>query len=344
MILGVAFAVGCKHKPNRETGNIEVDYGKLVEDGGTVMNIPYGDETPITFMYPNYFTRSSDEEDPFVAKGPDDNSVLMYVQSELSEGRGYNDIAAYTDEQAKDWMTTIQLGLVSSQGVEKLDIDDFRFEKLDDHLYLYLDATATYSTGLMQKNTIVDYVLPEGTMYTVNAFAPLSAVTKYGPLFSSVKYKGVDADKPFGENEEETPEYLEFNNGHISFKYKNAFTASETNGAILSMVPEKLAMLAGSSGALEEGRTYEQLAALEGGELADYLASATALPVSELEYANASEENGVLRLEARYSGDTASGQKLYCVVVRFVEKSGDMYTLFSYMNEPEPIKDISYTA
>lgn len=340
-IMCAAFAVGCLPNPEgsgRETGDIDVNYGKLVEDGGTVMNVEYSDDTPITFMYPNYFTRSSDEDDSFVAKGPDDYSVLMFKESELSEGRSYDTIAAYSDEEAQDWMTTIQLGLVSSQHVKDKKLESYKFSKLDDHLYLLIDLVVTYETGLVQRNTLVNCILPEGTMYSIQAYAPESAVTKYGPLFSEVEYNGSALDEALS-----TANYKQFENDHISFAFNDAFNFTETNGVILSMVPDKYAMLAGGEDELGADTTYDSLKALSEEELLNYLCSLTSLPATESTLVRSAEENGVLRLEAQYSNEGATGQKLYCVVTRFVKQDGSCYTLFAYMNEPAPIKDIVYT-
>ena len=346
LILAAAFIVcalalaGCKTKPRRDTGNIEVDYGKLVADGGTIENVMYRDETPITFLYPNYFKRSSDEEDSFVAKGPDDNSVLMFEDSELSEARSYETIAAYSDEEAKAWLTEIQLGLVSSQGVASTDIKQYSFLKLEDHLYLLLDADVTYSTGLVQRNTIVDYILPEGRMYTVHAFAPVSAFNKYGPLFSEVMYNGVPADEalPTGADAEG---YKTFDNGSVTFLYKEIFDLQQSGDSAISFVPDSYAMLTYDRSTLKAGYTYEQLAAMPNGELLSYLSSFTALTGAEAELIKCTEEDGHLKLETVYTS-SVSDVKLYCSVTQFVFKDGTTETVFAYMNEPEAVKNVSY--
>ena len=342
MVLGVCLAAGCSRKPRRDTGNIDVDYGKLVEDGGTITNIKYEDDTPITFMYPNYFSRSSDEEDAFVAKGPDDHCVLMYTEGELTETRSYDMIAAYTDEEAKSWMNGIQLGLVTSQGVENIAVDDYKFIKMDDHLCLVYDVTVTYNTGLIQKNTLVNYMLPEGKIYTINAFAPISAVNKYGPLFSDVRYNGLALDEALPVDDGSV-HYADFSNETISFKYNDVYSLSEQNGTALSMVPERFGMLGYQPGTLSSAHNYEELAQMPNGELLTYLASLTGITPDEAEYVDCTEEDGHLRLETRYSSDV-NGTTVYVVVTQFVFEDGSTRTLFAYMDTPEPVKDIALIA
>lgn len=336
MLVCVFCAAGCK-KDRRDTGNIDVDYGENVE------YLQYSDETPVTFMYQSFFTRSSDEEDPFVAKGPDDNSVLMYTEGELTEARSYEAIAAYSDDEAQKWMTEIQLGLVASQGVTSTEIREYLFIKTEDHLYLFLDADVTYSTGLVQRNTLADYVVPEGTIYTVQSFAPISAFNKYGALFKDLKFMGFGPEEALPADDEEGS-YASFDNGTLSFLYRSAFNATEAQGMIFSMVPESYGMLAGAEAPLKEGETREQLASMPRGELLTYLASLSGVAAGEADYVEATEENGVLRLEAHYTNTEAFGEPLYCVVVRFVKQDGTGYTLFAYMNEEAPIKDVSYSA
>lgn len=336
-IAGVIFTVGCLPNPKgsgRDTGNIEVDYGDSVKQA------EYRDDTPITFNYPDYFTRSSDEEDSFVAKGPDDNSVLMYEATELSEARPYETVAGYTDEAAQAWMTEIQLGLVASQGVVSKEIKDYSFKKLDDHLYILLDTDVTYSTGLIQRNTIVDYILPDGRMYTVHAFAPVSAVNKYGPLFSDVKYNGYPADEALP-SDADAEGYKRFDNGSVSFLYKEVFELQQGENAAMSFVPEYYGMLTYQRDTLKAGYTYEQLAAMPNGELLSYLASFTALTPTEAELVSAVEEDGRLKLETKYTC-AVSQTTLYCIVTQFVLKDGTTETVFAYMNEPEAVKSVSY--
>lgn len=336
MVLGACFAVGCKRQPRRDTGNIDVDYGKRLEDGGTIIDLKYEDDTPITFMYPSYFTRSSDEGDTFVAKGPDDNSVLMYEVGELSEARSYETIAAYTDAEAQDWMLKIQLGLVESQGVDSIELDDYRFLKLEDHLCLIVEATATYSTGLIQKNSLMNCILPDGTMYTLHAFAPMSAITKYGPLFYDVKYRGQDVTGALPVDDNGVV-YADFDNGTIAFKYNDKFSITEESGVLFSMAPEHFGMLAYQPGELT-GHTYDELKAMPNGELLQYLASLSAVAAGDADYVDSTEEDGHLRLEAHYTSDGTT--KLNVVVTQFVFEDGSTRTLFAYMDEPEPVKDI----
>lgn len=338
MILSAALAVGCSKKPRRETGNIEVDYGRLIEDGGTIMYVKYDDGTPLTFMYPNYFSRSSDEEDTFVAKGPDDNSVLMYEVGELSESRSYETIAGYSDADAQDWMLTIQLGLVKSQGVQSIELDDYRFHKLDDHLCLIVDATATYNTGLIQKNTLLNYVLPDGKIYTLHAFSPISAVNKYGPLFKDVKFGGAEVDEPV------SPEaggvtYLDYDTGNITFSYSDYYNIIANGDKGYSLVTDRAAMLAFEPSKLLNGHTYDELKGMSEEELLEYMAGLTAITPDEAEKTECVEEDGHLRLEAQYSSESARGT-IYVVAVQYVFPDETTQNFFAYSNEPVPAKNI----
>ena len=337
LIVSAAVLAGCYHRPVREVGDIDVDYGMLVKDGGTIMNVKYEDDTPVSFMYPNYFTRSSDPEDAFVAKGPDDNSVLMYKLSDLSESRSYDMIAAYSDEEAKNWVEGIQLGLVESQGVQSITVNDFEFKKLADHIVIKYDGVAVYNTGLRQHNSIIDFILPSGKLYTVTSFAPESAVEKYGPLFSDMQFNGQALDAELGDDGR-----AEFDNGTIAFSHSDAFSITDENGTLIAMAPEKFALLGGAAGTLKDGRTYDELLAMSEEDLLRYLSSLTGLEVTEADKASVTEENGRLRLEAKYRNSAATAAELYCVVTQFVEKDGSTYLLFAYMNEPEPISDIRY--
>ncbi len=338
MLLSALAFVGCGKKPRRETGNVEVDYGRLIEDGGTIKYVKYEDDAPLTFLYPNYFTRTSDEEDPFVAKGPDDNSVIMYEATKLGETRTYEQVAAYTDADAQDWMLTVQLGLVESQGVKDIELDDYRFIKMDDHLVLSVDATATYSTGLVQKNTLLNYILPDGSLYTLHAFAPISAVRKYGPLFKEVQFKGAEVDEPVPVDED-TVSYLDYDTGVITFKYSDIYSITANEGKGFSLVPDHYAMLAFEPSKLLEGRTYDDLKELPRGELADYMAGLTAMPASEADYLENVEEDGHLRLEAHYVSNNPN-VTLYVVAVQFVFPDGTTQNFFAYSDRPLPAKDV----
>ena len=105
----------------------------------------------------------------------------------LIPSRSYAEIAAYSEEEARNYLE-IALGMVSSQGAE-YTIDDFKLEKYDDHVYLYMEVTAEYEkTGEIQKMWIAKYVVENERVYTLHAFVPASCVMKYGPVFKNVEF------------------------------------------------------------------------------------------------------------------------------------------------------------
>ena len=190
--LGLLCLAGCKKDKYVPEGPTDVDYGE-------VKYVHYEDGTAVSFDYLNCFVRSSDVEDSFVANTSDDKGVLSYEffdsfrdYESTNEyykvpSRKYAEIAAYTDEEAENYLK-IALGMVSSQGAEYV-VDDFKFEKNDGYLYLMLEATAEYAkTGEIQKLWIVKYVVENERVYTIQAFAPKSLDTKYGPAFKGVEF------------------------------------------------------------------------------------------------------------------------------------------------------------
>ena len=198
LLLAAAFALslgalaGCKKDNYVPEGPTDVDYGDA-------KYVRYDDGTALSFEYLDCFTRTSDEEESFVANTSDDKSVLSYEFFDSFKdyestneyykvpSRKYAEIAAYTDEEAQNYLR-IALGMVSSQGAE-YTVDDFKFEKNDGYLYLMLEATAEYAaTGEIQKLWIVKYVVENERVYTIQAFAPKSLDAKYGPAFRGVEF------------------------------------------------------------------------------------------------------------------------------------------------------------
>ena len=190
--LGLLCLAGCKKDKYVPEGPTDVNYGE-------VKYVHFEDGTAVSFDYLNCFVRSSDVEDSFVANTSDDKGVLSYEffdsfrdYESTNEyykvpSRKYAEIAAYTDEEAENYLK-IALGMVSSQGAEYV-VDDFKFEKNDGYLYLMLEATAEYAkTGEIQKLWIVKYVIENERVYTIQAFAPKSLDTKYGPAFKGVEF------------------------------------------------------------------------------------------------------------------------------------------------------------
>ena len=193
MAAAVLCFAGCKKEPEYvPEGPTEVDYGE-------VEYTHYEDDTAVQFDYLDCFERSSDEDESFVANTKDDKGVLSYeffdsykdyehtVEYYKVPTRKYAEIAAYSDEEAQNYME-ISLGMVESQGAE-YTIDDFKFEKSENYLYLCLEATAEYkTTGEIQKMWLVKYVIENERVYTIQAFVPASCVTKYGPVFKNVEF------------------------------------------------------------------------------------------------------------------------------------------------------------
>ena len=193
LLASICAFMGCGKEPEYvPEGPTEVDYGE-------VEYVAYEDGTALSFNYLDCFVRSSDEEDSFVANTSDDKGVLSYEFFDSYKdyestneyykvpSRKYAEIAAYSDEEAQNYMR-IALGMVSSQGAE-YTVDDFKFEKEEHYLRLYMEVTAEYSvTGEVQKMWIEKYVVDNERVYTVNAFVPASCVTKYGPVFKDVVF------------------------------------------------------------------------------------------------------------------------------------------------------------
>ena len=192
MVLSLAALAGCHKDDYVPEGGTDVDYGE-------VKYVRYDDGSALTFDYLDCFSRSSDEEESFVANTEDDKSVLSYeffdsykdyehtTEYYKVPSRKYAEIAAYSDEEALDYMK-IALGMVSSQGAE-YTVDGFKFEKNEGYLMLSLEVTAKYQkTGEIQKLWIVKYVVENERVYTIQAFAPKSLDTKYGPAFKGVEF------------------------------------------------------------------------------------------------------------------------------------------------------------
>ncbi len=186
---------GCKKEEYVPEGPTDVDYGEVAYKA-------YNDGTAVTFDYLDCFTTSVDEEDrndSFVANTPDDKGVLSYeffdsfIDYEHSSAyykipsRKYAEIAAYSDEEALDYMKII-MGMVSSQNAE-YTIESHKFEVREHYVYLSLEATATYKvTGEIQKLWLEKFVVENERVYTVQAFVPASCLTKYGPVFKNVVF------------------------------------------------------------------------------------------------------------------------------------------------------------
>ena len=171
---------------NGKKGPTEVDYGE-------VYYALYEDEKGLSFEYLSCFKRTEMEEDDFVTYTDDKLGVLTYQFYDPTDetkavdmpNRNYSQIAAFTDEEAQNYMRTA-LGMISSQGA-KYTVDDFRFEKIEGEVRLYLEATAEYErTGEIQKLWMFKVVKADESVFTLHAFAPASILTKYGPAFRNV--------------------------------------------------------------------------------------------------------------------------------------------------------------
>ncbi|MBR0135173.1 MAG: hypothetical protein IJM18_03150 [Clostridia bacterium] len=185
-ILSAGALAGCKKKP-----------GPSVVNYGDVKYVEYNDGSAVTFQYLSCYGFASDEGMAFVANTPDDKGVLSYefydsfkdysAESYRIPSRKYSEIAAYSDEEAQDYLK-IALGLVDSQNIE-YTIDRYEFEKAEKHVRLYMEVTAEYrSSGEIQKMWIEKYVINNERVYTINAFIPIDAVNKYGPAFKDVTF------------------------------------------------------------------------------------------------------------------------------------------------------------
>ena len=189
----VVMFAGCKKEPDYvPEGPTDVDYGEVGYK-------TYEDDTALGFDYLDCFVRSSVEEESFVANTEDDKGVLSYEFFDSFKdyehtneyykvpSRKYTEIAAYSDEEARDYLQ-IALGMVSSQGAE-YTVDAFAFDKEEHYVRLYLEVTAKYAvTGEIQKMWIEKYVVDNERVYTIQAFVPASCVTKYGPVFKNVVF------------------------------------------------------------------------------------------------------------------------------------------------------------
>lgn len=195
ILISAAVFGGCKKDEYVPEGPTDVNYGE-------VSYISYDDGTAVTFEYLDCFAPAVEEEEEnasFVANTPDKKGVLSYeffdsyIDYENSTeyykvpSRKYAEIAAYTDEQALDYMKII-MGMVSSQGAE-YTIESHKFEVHENYVYMSLEATATYErTGEIQKLWLEKFVCENERVYTVQAFAPASCLTKYGPVFKNVVF------------------------------------------------------------------------------------------------------------------------------------------------------------
>lgn len=185
--------VSCQKKEKR--GPTEVDYGE-------VKYVLYRDDGPLHFEYLDCFRETEmEDEDAFVTYTADRKGVLTYkVYDPDAEGangdkpeyeapsKRYADIAAFTREEAENYIR-IALGMISSQGAE-YTVDEFTVKTLDDgSISLFMDATASYDkTGEIQKLWMLKIVTPDERVYTLQAFAPASIVTKYGPAFRNAGF------------------------------------------------------------------------------------------------------------------------------------------------------------
>lgn len=185
----LAFVSCNKEKP----GPTEVDYGE-------VYYALFTDDHPVSFEYLSCFKESEMDEDQFITYTDDRKGVLTYQvydptldeQYETSvsyekPNKRYKDIAAFTDEEAEEYVK-VALGMISSQSAE-YSVDDFSFERKDGYIRLSIEATAEYkSTGELQKLWMVKIITSDDHVYTLQAFAPASIVTKYGPAFKNVSF------------------------------------------------------------------------------------------------------------------------------------------------------------
>ncbi len=190
-LLSAAVLSGCeKEKEYVPEGPTDVDYGE-------VAYLDFDDGTALKFKYLDCFKKSEDET-AFVSKTPDSKGVLSYDFFESYKDyeainetyriptRKYAEIASYTEDEARDYME-ICLGLSVQDA--KVTVDSFNFEKFDNYVVLSLEETAEYNTtGEIQKNWIVKYVVENERVYTIQAFAPASLQEKYGAAFKDVVF------------------------------------------------------------------------------------------------------------------------------------------------------------
>ncbi len=182
-------------------GSQYVPEGPTDVNYGNVSYIPFEDGGALKFSYLDCFTapEQEEEEDNFVGSTPDKKGVLAFefydsfkdyensTQYYKIPSRKYAEILAYTDEEAADYLK-VALGMVESQGAV-YTVDDFKFEKFDHYIRLYMEATGEYAaTGEIQKLWIEKYVVDNERVYTIHAFAPASCLTKYGPAFKDTAF------------------------------------------------------------------------------------------------------------------------------------------------------------
>lgn len=195
ILLACAAFTGCKKEEYVPEGPTEVNYGEVSYKS-------YNDGTALTFDYLDCFApavEADEESASFVANTPDDKGVLSYEFFDSFKdyertneyykvpSRKYAEIAAYSEEEALDYMKII-MGMVSAQGAE-YTVESHKFEVHENFVYLSLEATATYErTGEIQKLWLEKYVVENERVYTVQAFVPASCLTKYGPVFKNVVF------------------------------------------------------------------------------------------------------------------------------------------------------------
>lgn len=186
ILLAAIICVSCvKDKKN---GPTEVDYGE-------VKYVLYDDGSRLSFEYLDCFKRTEMEEESFISYTDDRKGVLTYriydptVKENAPDKPKYSyaEISSFTDDRAKDYMR-VSLGMTDGQDAV-YTVDAFSFERLEGELRLYMEATAEYkSSGEVQKLWMLKVITSSDEVYTIEAFAPNSIVTKYGPAFKNVSF------------------------------------------------------------------------------------------------------------------------------------------------------------
>lgn len=186
ILLAAIFLVSCAKKDKK--GPTEVDYGE-------VKYVLYDEGSRLSFEYLDCFRRTEMEEKNFITYTSDGKGVLTYqiydptVKADAPDKPkfSYAEILAFTDEQAESYMR-VALGMTDVQNAE-YTVDVFSFEKNDEDLRLYMEATAVYgSSGEIQKLWMLKVITDSDEVYTLQAFAPASIVTKYGPAFRNTAF------------------------------------------------------------------------------------------------------------------------------------------------------------
>ncbi len=186
ILLAAVMCVSCGNKNKK--GPTDVDYGE-------VRYVLYDDGSRMSFEYLDCFKRTEMEEKNFITYTADRKGVLTYQiydptakEDSLDKPKyGYADISAFTDEQAESYMR-VALGMTDIQNAE-YTIDSFTIDRMDEEIRLYMEATAVYgSTGEIQKLWMVRIITSNDEVYTLQAFAPASIVTKYGPAFRNISF------------------------------------------------------------------------------------------------------------------------------------------------------------